>query len=100
MYTCYTDTSVTPSATYCDTGMLVVPLNKVAPPKFVDVSKQLLSVCDASSNKTIALFSNQNYQYFWQYDNQGLRLAQLRFYPIPTSSGIGTTTCTPVPVTP
>jgi hypothetical protein len=99
MYTCYTDTTVTPSATYCDTGMLVVPLNKVAPPKFVGVSKQLLSVCDASITKTIALFSNQNHDYFWQYDNQGVRFAQLRFYPIATSSGTGTN-CTPVPVTP
>ena len=33
---------------------------------------------------------SQNYQgYFWQYDNQGLKLEQLRFYqvpsPVPTS---------------
>lgn len=27
------------------------------------------------------LFSSAFYDYFWDYDNQGLRLAQLRFYP-------------------
>lgn len=44
MYTCYTDST---GATYCDVGTMVVSLNKVAPPKFDNVSKQLLSVCDA-----------------------------------------------------
>jgi hypothetical protein len=66
-----------------------VSLNRVNPPKFLNVSKQLLSVCDASTGQTTPLFSNKNVDYFWQYDNQGLRHAQLRFYPIPTDSGIG-----------
>jgi hypothetical protein len=85
MYTCYTDST----GTYCNTETLVVSLSKVTPPKFANVSKQLLSVCDATSSQTVPLFSDQNADYFWQYDNQGLRLAQLRFYPIPTPSGIG-----------
>ena len=95
MSTCFTDT--TTGDTFCDTGLMVVPLTKVAPPKFANVSKQLLSVCDPSTGKTTAIFSNKNFDYFWQYDNQGLRLAQLRFYPIPTDSGIGTA-CTAVQV--
>ena len=35
----------------------------------------------------IPLFSNEELAYYWQYDNQGLKLAQLRFYEIPTETG-------------
>jgi len=31
------------------------------------------------------IFSSQFQNYFWQYDNQGLRLLQLRFYQVPSS---------------
>lgn len=86
MYTCYTDSTGT---TYCDIEQLVVSLNKLTTKKFVDVSKELLSVCDNATGKTTALFSNNNYDYFWDYDNSGLRLAQLRFYPIPTTYATG-----------
>jgi len=34
----------------------------------------------------VCVFSDQNFLYSWQYDNQGLRLAQLRFYPIETTA--------------
>lgn len=30
------------------------------------------------------LFSDELYGYLWDYDNQGLKLVQFRFYPIPT----------------
>lgn len=89
MTTCFTDAT----GTYCNAGSLVVSLSKVTPPKFVNVSKQLLSVCSNVTGTTVPIFSDPLAQYFWQYDNQGLRLAQLRFYPIPTLSGIGST-CT------
>ena len=46
------------------------------------MSKQLLQVCVNGALQPI--FSDANAQYFWQYDNQGLRLAQLRFYPLAT----------------
>jgi hypothetical protein len=95
MYTCFVDT--TTGDTYCNTGALVVSISKVTPPKFVNVSKQLLSVCSNVTNTTEPIFANDLYQYFWQYDNQGLRLTQLRFYPIATPSGIGST-CTFVQV--
>jgi hypothetical protein len=39
-------------------------------------------VCTAVSQT--ALFSN-DVSYFWSYDNEGLKLAQLRFYEIPTT---------------
>ena len=31
------------------------------------------------------LFGDGLEDYYWQYDNAGLRVAQLRFYPIPTN---------------
>ena len=30
----------------------------------------------------IEIFDNSLYDYFWNYENRGLRLAQLRFYPM------------------
>jgi hypothetical protein len=88
--TCFVDTTL--NETFCNTGALVVSLSKVTPPKFTNVSKQLLSVCVNSVTEPI--FANPLFNYFWQYDNQGLRLVQLRFYPIPTASGIGSSGCT------
>jgi hypothetical protein len=67
--------------------------------KFVDVSKQLLQVCaDVNSDplvtdlQLVSLFSTLGTDYFWQYDNNGLRLAQMRFYPISTTAIGGTCT--------
>jgi len=64
--------------------------------KFENVSKDLLYVdaCltyDAinqvcTSWGQLPLFSDENDQYFWSYDNQGLKLAQLRFYEVPTTT--------------
>ena len=62
--------------------------------KFVNVSKDLLFVdyCTqweegvCTSVDQIALFSNDLLTYFWSYDNQGLKLAQLRFYEVPTDT--------------
>ena len=70
--------------------------------KFVNVSKDLLYVdyCTAwaagtdgvlgtvddvcSSVAQISLFSNDLISYLWSYDNEGLKLAQLRFSEVPT----------------
>jgi hypothetical protein len=96
--TCYTDTT---GATYCATGAQIVSLTKKAGRGgFMDVSQQLLFYCQASSagSQTGTLepiFSQANYNYFWDYDNNGLKLAQLRFYPntsdTVTSSGCSNT---------
>ncbi len=83
MTTCYTDTT----GTYCNAGDLIVPLHKLTPPKFTDVSKQLLEVCVNGSLQP--LFSASNYQAFWNYTNSGLHLAQLRFYQIPEAAATG-----------
>jgi hypothetical protein len=56
--------------------------------KFVNVSKELLYVyVDMDGNgstERYPLFSNELWDFFWQYDNNGLKLCQLRFYEIPT----------------
>jgi hypothetical protein len=59
----------------------------------VDVSQQLLQVCaKVSTNplvtnlQLVPLFSPLGSGYFWQYDNTGLVLTQMRFYPISTTA--------------
>ncbi len=64
---------------------------------FQNVTKDLLyvDVCvevDATTGACtqtdqIPLFSDDTKSYLWQYDNAGLKLAQLRFYEIPTVTG-------------
>ena len=54
--------------------------------KFTDVSKELLSVCTAvdltgTCTSRVSLFDSSGKDFLWSYDNQGLKLAQLRFYP-------------------
>lgn len=67
-------------------------------PKFENVTQQLTTiVIDATlepaaylactGNTTgadyrVSLFNNCLYNYFWKYDNEGLRILQIRFYPI------------------
>jgi hypothetical protein len=73
--------------------------NTTRPSKFENVSKDLLFVdfCVEFDEDTgeclevdqIPLFSDETLGYLWSYDNQGLRLAQLRFYEIPTETPWG-----------
>ena len=55
---------------------------------FDNVSKELLYVyADTNDNGVLErypLFSNALYQYFWDYDNHGCKLIQLRFYEVTT----------------
>ena len=56
--------------------------------KFTNQTSALLflTTCDTATGKTTStpIFS-QNYQnYFWEYDNTGLKLLQLRFYQVPS----------------
>jgi len=98
MASCFTEFET--ATTWCNSGSLVVSLNRVAGgQKFVDVSKQLLQVCaDVNSDplvtdlQLVSLFSSLGTDYFWQYDNNGLKLAQMRFYPISTTAIGGTCT--------
>jgi hypothetical protein len=54
--------------------------------KFTDVSKELLYVyADLNGDGVIErypLFDSAMQDYFWSYDNNGLKLAQLRFYDV------------------
>ena len=92
MTTCFTEFET--ASTWCNSGDLVVKLSRVAGgSKFVDVSKQLLQVCadintdpTATNLQLVPLFSDLGTDYFWEYDNDGLKLAQMRFYPISTTA--------------
>ncbi|HMC56220.1 MAG: hypothetical protein DMD35_02045 [Gemmatimonadetes bacterium] len=100
MASCFTELST--ATTWCNSGELTVNLNRVSGgQKFVDVSKGLLQVCadvDADPLVTtlqlVPLFSDLGTDYFWQYDNSGLKLAQMRFYPISTTTAGGACTRT------
>jgi hypothetical protein len=91
MTTCFTETLT--NTTWCNSGVLGVGLKRLAGgQKFVDVSGQLLQVCaNVSTTPTVTilqlvpLFSSLGTNYFWQYDNTGLKLVQMRFYPISTT---------------
>jgi hypothetical protein len=92
MATCFTEFET--ASTWCNSGDLVVSLKRIASPtKFVDVSKQLLQVCaDVNADplvtnlQLVPLFSDLGTDYFWEYDNTGLKLAQMRFYPVSTTA--------------
>lgn len=76
--------------TWYSTGNVTVTREK-GKTKFVNVSKELLYVDvdltdDGIDNPVrMPLFGDDTYQYFWDYDNNGLKHAQFRFYEIPTN---------------
>jgi hypothetical protein len=82
--TCFIDEY---GATYCSAETLTLTRSK-GPSKFTNVSKELLTLyLDIDGDgipERVGLFDDKAYQYFWDYDNNGLKLAQLRFYPITT----------------
>jgi hypothetical protein len=62
--------------------------------KFTNVTGYLLYLYNVDLDgdgdidyKRIPLFSDVLMNYFWNYDNNGLRIAQLRFYPCSTTVG-------------
>lgn len=74
--------------TWCSTeNVFVARAGGVSPT--TDVSKEMLTVCYDSDGdgdyEREQIFDDENKDYFWQYDNNGLRLAQLRFYPMQVS---------------
>lgn len=90
--TCFTDAT---GAEYCSTETVHVVAHETVgtgskPAKFVNVTKELTTVCldtdvppDGFCDVRSQLFSDALAEYFWNYDNAGLRLAQLRFYDLP-----------------
>lgn len=83
--TCATDP--TTGELYCSIESMVLVRTKGGS-KFSNVSRQLLYVyADIDGDGDIdrvPLFGDELEDYFWQYDNTGLKLAQLRFYQLPT----------------
>jgi hypothetical protein len=104
MQSCYEDAT----GTWCAANFIggVEPISiqrtKGGVAKFVNVSKDLLFVdfCVAwdagldgvlgtdddvcTDVDQISLFSIADLMYYWSYDNEGLKVAQLRFYEVPT----------------
>jgi hypothetical protein len=75
----------------CSTADDVVNLTRTkGKSTFTNVTKQLLNVCvdlnlsgTCENNELVPLFDEQFQTYFWDYDNNGIRNAQLRFSPVP-----------------
>lgn len=106
MQSCYDDATGTWCAVDFAGGVepITIERTKGGVAKFQNVSKDLLYVdyCTAwdagddtilgteddvcTSVQQIALFSNTLLSYFWSYDNEGLKLAQFRFYEVPTDT--------------
>lgn len=105
MQSCYEDVDGTWCAADFAGGVEPITLQhtKGGASKFTNVSKDLLyvdyctawsagpdtilgtadDVCTATSQ--VPLFGNDLLSYYWSYDNEGLKLAQLRFYEVPTT---------------
>jgi hypothetical protein len=90
MTTCATDPEL--GDVVCSTENVLLVRNK-GKSTFTNVTQQLTSLVaceDVNPDPLIedivctrfALFSGDFQDWFWQYDNRGLRLAQVRFYPM------------------
>ncbi len=77
--TCATDP--TTGEVVCSTDSMVL-VRDGGTSKCTNVSKDLLFITAVIGGKTqtVSLFDSQLQDYFWSYDNNGLRVAQLRFY--------------------
>ncbi len=84
--TCYDDAQT--GDTYCSVLQMVLVREK-GKSTFENVTKYLLYVyVDADGDgdlDRVPLFADALDDYFWDYQNDGLKLAQLRFYEIPTT---------------
>jgi len=74
--------------TWCNTGDdVLVMVRSKGKSTGRNVSRQLLYIyadIDGTGVKRYPLFDEALEDYYWSYDNSGLKLLQLRFYPIPT----------------
>ncbi len=92
--TCAIDDSGTPTdptddVVVCSMATLSLTRDK-GPQKFQNVTDKLTTITFVDPvtgvQTTVSLFDTALYDYFWNYDNHGLRLAQLRFYPLGLSA--------------
>jgi hypothetical protein len=94
MSTCATDP--TTGLLVCSTTAYVsVQTRKNGQSVFSNVTGDLLFVSQCIDGKLTRtpLFDPSLQGYFWQYDNNGLKLLQLRFYQLPTTVAASGTTC-------
>jgi hypothetical protein len=74
--------------TFCSAFSLV-SVRSTGKPTFQNVSRELLFLfADLDGDGVLErfnLFNDALQNFFWQFDNQGLRLLQLRFYEVPTT---------------
>jgi hypothetical protein len=80
-------TDVTTGEEVCSVGSAVL-VRESGKSRFTNFSRELLFVSadldgDGDVDR-VPLFGDQLQDFFWQVDNNGLRLAQMRFYEIPT----------------
>jgi hypothetical protein len=82
-------TDPTTGDTVCSDQSMVLIRDKGGS-KFTNVSKTLLYVyADVDGDGVVdkvPLFSDELQDYFWNYDNNGLKLAQIRFYQVATNT--------------
>jgi hypothetical protein len=85
MKTCATDGT---GATFCS-GDTLLSVRTSGKSLFTNVSKELLYIyVDIDGDGVVdrvPLFDSKLQGYYWQYDNTGLKLLQLRFYQNPTT---------------
>jgi hypothetical protein len=83
----------------CSAEPLTLTRTKGGAPKFSNVSTELLTIlvptdilnADGSvllESGRYTIFDDALENYFWEYDNNGLKLLQLRFYEIPTAINV------------
>jgi hypothetical protein len=82
--TCATDPTTTEIV--CSTENVVL-LRTKGKQSFTNVTRELTTICwdtdgDGACDVRVPLFDPQLQDYFWNYSNSGLRLAQLRFYQL------------------
>lgn len=84
--TCATDLAT--GELWCSVYSMVQMRNK-GKSSFTDVSRQLLYIyADINADGTVErynLFNDALKDYYWNYDNAGLKLLQLRFYEVPSN---------------
>ena len=94
MQTCYTDETGTWCATDFAGGVAQITITRnKGKPTFENVTKDLLFVdyCrtwvegECTNFDQIPLFGEDLDEYFWEYNNYGLKVAQLRFYEVSTT---------------
>jgi hypothetical protein len=77
--TCAYDTTTNPPTLVCSSENEVLVRSAQKPPKFDNVTNELTSLVTKGGAR-VALFQSTFVGFFWDYDNNGNKVLQLRFY--------------------